>query len=136
MSRKEINIQSSKSYGGQPPPQSGFTVIEILVAMGIFSVAILGLAVGATSVMRANQVSYNHTIASNLAQDKLEELKARPGSIASGGPENKPVGNMTFTRTWTVTPNDPVGGVTRIDVQVNWTDYTAQSVSISAAVNQ
>jgi prepilin-type N-terminal cleavage/methylation domain-containing protein len=134
--REKFKVSGSKSRGVARFLSKGFTVIEVLVAISIFSVAILGLAVGATSVMRANQVSYNHTTASNLAQDKLEELKARPGSIATGGPENEPVGNTTFTRSWTVTPSDPVGGVTRIDVQVDWTDYTAQSVSISAAVNQ
>ena len=63
----------SKSNGAA----KGFTVIEALMAMVIFGVAILGLAIGATTVVRANQTSLYITIATNLAQDRLEELKSR-----------------------------------------------------------
>jgi len=57
-------------------PQGGFTLIEILIAMTIFSTSFLALAAGATTVMKSNHSSYNNTIATNLAQDKLEELMA------------------------------------------------------------
>ncbi len=112
----------------------GFTLIEVLISMTIFSVAILGLAIGASSVMRANQTSYFSTIAVSLAQDKLEELKANPASLASGGPVTDTTDGVVFTRNWTVTPNYPVAGVSRVDVQVDWTDYIAHTVSISSAV--
>jgi len=118
----------------------GFTLIEVLISMTIFSIAILGLAIGASSVMRANQTSYFSTIAVSLAQDKLEELKANPGSLGSGCPtapcENpKPTHDgVAFTRTWVVDPDFPVDGVSRIDVQVDWTDYITHTVSISSAV--
>ncbi len=113
---------------------SGFTLIEVLISMTIFSVAILGLAIGASSVMRANQTSYFSTIAVSLAQDKLEELKANPASLASGGPVTDTTDGVVFTRNWTVTPNSPVAGVSRVDVQVDWTDYITHTVSISSAV--
>ncbi len=57
-------------------PQGGFTLIEILIAMTIFSTSFLALAAGATTVMKSNHSSYNDTIATTLAQDKLEELMA------------------------------------------------------------
>lgn len=117
----------------------GFTLIEVLVSMFIFSIAILGLAVGATSIMRANQTALYATIATNLAQDKLEELKAKTaGSInTTGSPENNisvsgvPV---KFNRSWTVTANSPAAGVTQIAVTVSWTDYIAHSLTVSSAV--
>jgi type IV pilus modification protein PilV len=112
----------------------GFTIIEVLVAMGIFTVAILGVAISATSVIKANQVSYSTTIATNLAQDKLEDLKANPTSVASGSESSIPVSGETFSRTWTVTVNSPVTGVTKIDVAVTWTDYTAHTVTLSSVV--
>lgn len=115
----------------------GFTMIEVLVSMAIFAIAVLGLAVGATSIMRANQTSYFSTVATNLAQDKLEELKAKtPANITSGGPVPTTVSGVTFTRTWTVTPNSPIAGVNQIDVTVIWTDYTSHSLTISSAVQQ
>ncbi len=112
---------------------SGFTLIEVLISMTIFSVAILGLAIGASSVMRANQTSYFSTIAVSLAQDKLEELKANPATLASNS-DTDTIDNVVFTRNWTETPDSPVSGVSRIDVQVEWTDHLSHTVSISSAV--
>ena len=129
----------SKSNGAA----SGFTVIEALMAMVIFGVAILGLAIGATTVVRANQTSLYITIATNLAQDRLEELKSRTsGTITAGSETTTPSGvGVTFTRSWTVDaanvnncPN--VSGLICIAVTVNWRDYAQRSVVISSAVKQ
>ncbi|MGH7774492.1 MAG: type IV pilus modification PilV family protein [Candidatus Binatia bacterium] len=113
---------------------AGFTLIEILIAMAILNIAILAIAAGATSVIKANQTSYFNTIATNLAQDKLEELKANSATMASGGPDTTPVDAVTFTRNWTVTPDTPVGGLSQIDVTVTWTDYAARTLTVSSAV--
>lgn len=103
--------------------------------MGIFTIAILGIAISATSVIRANQVSYSSTLATNFAQDKIEDLKARPASITPGTfSDSDTIGGETFNRTWTVTANSPVSGVTKIEVTVSWTDYTTHSVTLSSAV--
>lgn len=121
---------------------SGFTLIEVLVAMCIFAIAVLGLAIGATSVMRANQTGLYTTIATNLAQDRLEELKSRTTANinTTGSPENNlsvsgvPV---TFNRSWTVTSNcNSVTGLTCIAVTVTWTDYISHTLTISSAVKQ
>ena len=129
----------SKSNGAA----KGFTVIEALMAMVIFGVAILGLAIGATTVVRANQTSLYITIATNLAQDRLEELKSRTsGTITAGSETTTPSGvGVTFTRSWTVDaanvnncPN--VSGLICITVTVNWRDYAQRSVVISSAVKQ
>jgi type IV pilus modification protein PilV len=121
-----------KKAGG--PNRGGFTLIEVLVAMGIFTVAVLGVAISATSVIKANQGSYSTTIAINLAQDKLEELKALPASLASGGPVTDTINGETFSRSWTVTANSPISGMQRIDVTVTWTDYGSRSITLSSAV--
>ena len=78
MNREQVTVrgQGSKLQVGRSVGRGGFTLIEILVAMSIFSVSFLALAAAASSVMRANQTSYASTIATNLAQDKLEELMA------------------------------------------------------------
>ena len=110
--------------------------------MSIFAIAVLGLAIGATSVMRANQTGLYTTIATNLAQDRLEELKSRtPANInTTGSPENNlsvsgvPV---TFNRSWTVTSNcNSVTGLTCIAVTVAWTDYISHTLTVSSAVKQ
>ena len=123
---------------------AGFTLIEILVAMSIFSVAVLGLAVGATSVMRANQTSYFNTIATNIAQDKLEELKGStiaalpscPSYTTAGCSDTKTSLGLTFSRSWQIIANSPISGVNRLDVKVDWTDYRSHSLTFSSAVKQ
>jgi len=82
----------SKSNGAA----SGFTVIEALMAMVIFGVAILGLAIGATTVVRANQTSLYITIATNLAQDRLEELKSRTSGTITASSETQTVSGVTL----------------------------------------
>src|SRR3972149_8212781 len=120
---------------------NGFTLIEVLVAMSIFAIAVLGLAIGATTVMQANQTGLYTTIATNLAQDKLEELKAKTAANinTTGSPEN----NITvsgvpakFNRSWAVTSGSPAAGVKRIDITVTWTDHNSHTVTVSSAVRE
>ena len=123
--------------GNSKTKNQGFTLIEVLVAMAIFSVTFLALAAGAGSVMRSNHTSLNSTIATNLAQDKVEELRAMTESnIVSAGPVTDTVNGVTFTRTWTVTPNSPVPGVKQFDVTVSWGDHTGHALTVSSAVMQ
>jgi len=120
---------------------AGFTLIEVLVAMSLFSIAVLGVAAGATTVMRANQTSHYHTIATNLAQDQLELLKSRTlANITScNNACDNPVPtfqNVAFTRTWVVTAGAPAPGVTQIVVTVTWRDYANQILTVSSSVPQ
>lgn len=125
---------------------AGFTLIEIMMAATIFSFAVLGLAIGTVSVIQTNQNSHLQTSAINLAQAKLEELRAMTNtafsglscpSFATSGCSDSPVASgMTFTRSWQITANAPVTGVNQIVVQINWRDYASRSVTFSASVPQ
>lgn len=142
MNRERFKFQSSPPHVACRRRNGGFSLIEVLISMTIFSIAVLGLAIGAGSVMRANQTSYFSTIAVNLGQDKLEELKSNKGdpvnffktcstNCDATVPTHDGVG---FIRTWTVGPLPGVAGVTQIDVTVGWTDYRFHSVTVSSAV--
>lgn len=100
--------------------EDGFTLIEILLALTIFSISFLALAAGATTVMKSNKTSYMSTIATNLAQDKLEELMAtNVASITASTDTPAPVDGVVFERSWFI--NDIVlPGLRRIQVQVDW----------------
>jgi prepilin-type N-terminal cleavage/methylation domain-containing protein len=62
----------------------GFTLVEILIAITIFCFAVLGLAIGTVSVIRTNQTSHLRASAVNLAQARLEELRAMTSAAFSG----------------------------------------------------
>ncbi len=122
----------------------GFTLVEILIAITIFCLAVLGLAIGTVSVIRSNQTSHLRASAVNLAQARLEELRAMTStafstlSCPSSTPcsDNATASGVTFTRQWWITNNSPVAGVNRIDVTVNWTDYASQTLTFTASVPQ
>ncbi|HEU4340429.1 MAG TPA: prepilin-type N-terminal cleavage/methylation domain-containing protein [Candidatus Binatia bacterium] len=117
--------------------QAGFSLIEALIAVGIFAIAVLGLTMGATSVIRANQTSLVETTAANIAQDKLEELKSKTSAnIISGGPTVQTVNGLSFSTSWTVTSGSPISGMKRIVVTVSWTDYQNRTLTISSAVKE
>ncbi len=138
--KRRLKVQDSTLQGAHPGVPEGFTLIEVLVAMSIFAIAVLGLAVGATSVMRANQMGLYTTIATNLAQDRLEELKSRTAAnITAGSETGLPVSGVPvqFARSWTVTANcNSVTGLTCINVTVSWTDHTSHNLTVSSAVKQ
>jgi prepilin-type N-terminal cleavage/methylation domain-containing protein len=122
----------------------GFTLVEILIAITIFCFAVLGLAIGTVSVIRNNQTSHLRASAVNLAQARLEELRAMSSTAFSGlacpsstpCSDNATASGVTFIRQWWITTNSPVAGVNRIDVTVNWTDYASQTLTFTASVPQ
>jgi len=41
-----------------------------------------------------------------------------------------------FARSWQITANWPAVGVTKVEVKIDWTDYTAHALVLSASVPQ
>jgi prepilin-type N-terminal cleavage/methylation domain-containing protein len=110
---------------------TGYSLLEILVAMAIFSIVSVALTSSITSSMRINHASERLTQATVLAHDTLEALSARPVARASGTDTPQ----LGFTRMWTVVPNVPQPGVTQIDVTVSWTDYQPRLITLSTVLN-
>ena len=104
--------------------EKGIGLVEIIIAMLIFAVgitaAIRTLPVSNTSTTRAR----NLTTATNLAQQKIEELMGVPYDDAqlSAGNYNdadNPIERI-YTRTWTVTDNDPIQDMKTVSVNVTY----------------
>ncbi len=135
-----MKVFSLRPFGQALKSRAGFSLIEVLVAIGIFSFAMLGLAVGAVTITKANKTSQFHTMATNMAQDKAEQLRATSVgfvAICDTACETAPTyQGVTFTRTWAVTLNSPAAGVNKIDVTVQWTDYTLHRVTVTTAMPQ
>ena len=121
----------------------GFTLPEVLVSIFILTVGILGLVIGAITIMKANSMSHFHTVATQLGQDKLEQLTATTAaaniSSCTGDSCEDPkpqYQHVSFTRTWAVTANTPAAGIKQIAVTVQWKDYTQHSLTFTSSVRQ
>ncbi|HET8562497.1 MAG TPA: prepilin-type N-terminal cleavage/methylation domain-containing protein [Candidatus Binatia bacterium] len=122
--------------------QEGFTLNEILVAMSLIVIGVLGYSLSTVGVIRGNHASDHITAAVNLAQDKLEQLRAQTplpnaNHCPSAGDRNisataTPGG--IFHRCWTIT-SSPLGTkLKRIDVTVSWRDSQDRTLTISTLV--
>lgn len=119
--------------------QKGFTLVEILIAILVFGIGMLGLAKlqGVTMLNSAESRMQTHAV--NLAQDKIEELRnyvheATYDAYVTDATGTDEVGaNATFTRTWTITDNV---GYKQISVSVEWTgvDGTDYDISLTSHI--
>ena len=104
--------------------QDGFTILEVLVAMIILSMSLLLLLNMAMVALDGNDWSNNTTRATQLLQEKLEQLRSMPNNLTAGSDS---AGGLA--RQWTV---DNIGSHLRqVNVTVIWTDIRSNTKSTS-----
>lgn len=104
--------------------ERGFTLVEVLFAMVILTVALVSLAELMAITLRMQMMGRNDTAAVRLAQSKLDELVAvdfdAAGSKASIGGDldedadgyhDVPADTVGFTRRWKI---EAIAGETRV----------------------
>ncbi len=117
--------------------RGGFTLLEVMLALGILSVGVLGVTAGQVASIKASADSKFHGLALSLAEQQLEEFQSTTmadllAEIALASYPNDP-GNpillnpgggtpIPFNRSWLIEPATPEAGVTRITVAVVWLD--------------
>lgn len=95
----------------QSPSSSGFTLIEVLIALAAASVLVAGAAGLLSTASVAMRSARNSTTATLLAVQKAEQLGAVPTALVSGTAEDYFAADGTaavpasafFIRRWTVT---------------------------------
>ncbi len=123
---------------------SGFTLLEVTIALFVIAVALLAMARMQTRSIDAAEYSGRMSVALRLAQDVIEQIQTNtfataasssspqvcPGGAVEAGIECPqlldPEGRLgRFTRTWTVTqtaawPGVAQANIRQIEVVVTW----------------
>jgi prepilin-type N-terminal cleavage/methylation domain-containing protein len=138
-------MSGGTSLAGMP---AGFTLIEVAASLAIFGIVAAGIAANTVAVVQGNRIGKNLSVATTLAQDEIEQLRAldpdaAPSSLSAGvHPDaNNPITASgarggPFTRQWTVTRDSPLPGVSSVEVSVSWSDGAPHTVRMSAYVCQ
>ena len=113
----------------------GFSLLEVLIAVCLLSVAMMAMATLQSRGIRGNDLANRTTQALNLAQIKMEEYihRSRTETFAAGttnDPDNPinetETGAGPFSRSWTFQDDTPVPNAQTITVTVTWHDIMGQ----------
>lgn len=118
------------------PAESGFSLIEVMIAMAILGIGLMSIAVAQVSAMKMQSRSKNLQQAMFLARERMDEIDALPPSPDSTflttpatTPDpanpiqvgNDPSDGTRYTREVQVVPNSPAVGLSEVTVTVSWT---------------
>ncbi|PIE70596.1 MAG: hypothetical protein CSA22_06980 [Deltaproteobacteria bacterium] len=81
----------------------GFSLIELLIALTIFSIGLLGIAGLQLSAIKGNISAKHLNRSAVLASDQMERLLAMPYASIRNGSADVSEGEKTFSLSWTVT---------------------------------
>lgn len=94
--------------------RSGFTVMELIVALVILSIGLLGLAATSGIVMRLIGGGSHQTVAANVALARFEQLR----SVSCGRMIGGSAVNRNVREQWSVTPIGPVATPRAMDIRL------------------
>lgn len=120
--------------------QTGFTLIEVFIAIVILTVGLLGTAALTTGVVRGNLSGKNLTTATAIAQSCFEENRrvgySSAGSVPAGGTNSCVTGNATVTLggvayTRNLAIDTSVSNIKTLTVTVTWSEGAVGTKSIT-----
>jgi type IV pilus assembly protein PilV len=119
--------------------QSGFTLIEVMIAVVILAAGILALATMQIVSIRSNAFSTEMTYATMLAQSQFEQFRnMNYTNVVSGSnpiPASETSKGIPYTVQWTVTNNTPATNMKTILLRVTWQGAPAGSATGQTTVN-
>lgn len=111
---------------------SGFTIIEVLIAIAIFAIGILALASLQAVYIGGNSSARMQTEATALAVQWLERLKILPDTHADLDPVGNPhrQDSGAYRIEWNIADNTPINEVKTIRIKVTAENMRGRSVRL------
>ncbi|HNP30809.1 MAG TPA: hypothetical protein PKK23_17325 [Nitrospirales bacterium] len=115
--------------------QQGLSLLEVLMALVVVFLALLGFAGYSVVAHTGMTASEKMTRAVTLAQEKLEDVRREgvPSSLISTWSNTEPYGSIAganhHQRTLTIQPQTPMPGLHTVTVEVRW-DQDAHTTSL------
>jgi type IV pilus assembly protein PilV len=99
----------------------GFTLIELAIAIVIFSIGLLAMAQLQMFSIRYNSDAQRMSEATTLAQGKMEELMSSTYAAMSSVPQDA-IADDNYDTSYTITADSPspLTGVSELEVTVKW----------------
>ena len=110
--------------------EAGFTTIETLQASVLSSIAMVGLFTMLFTTIQGNAQARDITIATTLAETKMEELRATPFASLSDGLDTVPSDGVEWTRTWAVVPG-PTADTRKVVVSIDGVGRSAAPLQLT-----
>ena len=111
-----------------PCRDRGFTLLETAIALVILSFALTGLVSLTESVVQSDAQARYYSAGADLAQQKLEDLRAGGYTAAASSAADESLnesgattGTTLFTRSWTVTAG-ALANTKNLTATASWTD--------------
>jgi type IV pilus assembly protein PilV len=82
MKRTPIIVTHKAGHTGNR--QQGFTLLEVLIALLVLSIGLLGLAALQTTGLRSNEMASMRTTSTMLAYDISDRMRANPQGVTKG----------------------------------------------------
>ena len=107
--------------------EKGFTIIEVLVAVFILGIAMVGLVMGFSSGLATVAQLREISVADRIVQEKMEEL--RGGGTVGVIPASEKRESVTYTIS--VSESQVQLALTKVSVTIQWTSHANRALSRS-----
>ena len=101
--------------------KSGFTLIEVMIALTIFTIGILGISgmliIGEKGIMTGNK---SHS-AVQISKAQMEQLKGTP-NVEAGSGECTTIDTPEIQCQWSIRKDTPAAGLSEIEVKASWNE--------------